>query len=169
MSGRRIVAAAAGTTIAVAIGIGIVTALQPVDPTPPTPGPSTTIIPIPDAPPTDRPNDAVTPGDTITGRATDVCTPGWATAHRQRLTLTQKTAVLKAYELPLDTKISEWDHLIPLELGGGNGTKNIWPMTNRAQDQRKDRLENRLHDDVCDRGLPLVDAQARARDYWRWW
>ncbi len=169
MSERRIVAAAAGTTIAVAIGIGIVTALQPVDPTPPTPGPSTTIIPIPDAPPTGRPDDAVTPGDTITSRVADVCTPGWATTHRRSLTPRQKTAVLDAYRLPAGTRVTEWDHRIPLELGGGNGTKNIWPMTDRTSDQRKDLLENRLHDDVCDGQLPLAEAQARAREYWKWW
>lgn len=124
---------------------------------------------------TRHPIEAVTPGDVFPGAtAGQVCTPGWATAHRDRLSVRQERVVLARYGLPTEWAtesghISEWDHLVPLELGGANGTGNIWPMTNHDQDQRKDRLENRLHREVCDGEMGLAEAQAQARRFWRFW
>lgn len=118
--------------------------------------------------PLDRPLDAVTPGDVITIRASDVCTPGWATAHRKSLTAAQKRVVLSAYGLPADTKVSEWDHRVALELGGGNA-RNIWPQLDREQDQRKDRLESRLHREVCAGKKSLRRAQQEIREFWKHW
>lgn len=117
-----------------------------------------------------KPITSVTPGKPIiTTNKDDVCTPGWATAHRGYLRAAQKRDVLTLYGLPTDTKPAEWDHLISLELGGGNGPENIWPQMDHAQDQRKDRLENRLHDDVCDGRFTLHEAQRQIREFWRYW
>src|SRR5262245_61474945 len=117
----------------------------------------------------ERPDPSITPGNVITTDAADVCTPGWASAHRKRLSPSQEVDVLLAYGLQEDTEVSEWDHLISLQLGGGNGPSNIWPQLDHAQDQRKDRLETRLHTLVCHGQLGLWEAQARIRTFWRYW
>jgi hypothetical protein len=134
-------------------------------------------VPLASATPTqsvDRPDENITPGTVITTQAADVCTPGWATAHRDKLTVTQERQVLDAYRLPTawatqTGHVSEWDHLISLQLGGGNGTRNIWPQLDHTQDQRKDRLETRLHVQVCHGQLSLQEAQNRIKTFWRYW
>jgi len=114
-----------------------------------------------------RPN--VTPGVVATTSTSDVCTAGWAGRHRHGLTTAQKGTILAAYGYPAGQKVAEWDHLLSLELGGGNGPRNIFPMVDPAQAHRKDLLENRLHDAVCAGTLPLAKAQAEIRQFWRYW
>jgi hypothetical protein len=55
----------------------------------------------------------------------------------------------------------EVDHLIPLELGGSNDMKNLWPQPDdpRPGDAEKDSLENDLHARVCKGEMSLADAQ----------
>ena len=56
----------------------------------------------------------------------------------------------------------EIDHLIPLELGGSNSVKNLWPesyRTSRWNARVKDRLEDKLHELVCNGQLDLKTAQ----------
>jgi hypothetical protein len=116
-----------------------------------------------------RPIEEATPGKVLTTRTGDVCTPGWSSEHREYLRVGEKRQVLAAYGLPSTTKPSEWDHLISLELGGDNGPENIWPMLNHDQDQRKDRLENSLHRQVCDGEISLEQAQREIEEFWRYW
>jgi hypothetical protein len=116
-----------------------------------------------------KPIEEYTPGKVLTTRAEDVCTPGWSTEHREYLRKSEKELLLAYYRVPADTKPSEWDHLISLELGGDNGPENIWPMLNHDQDQRKDRLENSLHRQVCDGEISLEQAQREIEEFWRYW
>lgn len=128
-----------------------------------TPTPITTFMP------NGLPRGSITPGIIITTSKTDVCTVGWSTQHRRSLTVKQKTVVLRAYGYPDSIKVAEWDHLVSLELGGGNGVKNIWPQISDLDQERKDRLENALHRQVCTGQLSLAEAQGRIKEYWRWW
>lgn len=114
----------------------------------------------------DRPIPSVTPGVVLTRRAADVCTPGWASRHRRSLTARQKTMVLEVYGLRADQKVAEYDHLISLELGGGNGVRNIWPELSTEDARHKDRLESRLARLVCAGNLSLTEAQDRIKTYW---
>jgi hypothetical protein len=52
----------------------------------------------------------------------------------------------------------EVDHLIPLELGGANGIKNLWPEHGRIPNP-KDGVENRLHNLVCQHHLGVHKAR----------
>lgn len=60
------------------------------------------------------------------------------------------------------------DHLIPLELGGSNDIKNLWPQPDAPRPGwgEKDELENELHGEVCDGKVPLADAQRCITSNW---
>lgn len=115
----------------------------------------------------EAPIPALTPGVVLTGSMVEVCTPGWATAHRRSLSAAQRAAVLVAYRLPAGTVPAEWDHLIPLELGGGNGPGNIWPQLSATDRRIKDTSENRLHARVCTGQVLLGAAQEEMRSWGR--
>ena len=57
---------------------------------------------------------------------------------------------------------------MPLELGGSNEIKNLWPQPDepRPGDHEKDQLENTLHRLVCKRETPLADAQKCIESNW---
>jgi hypothetical protein len=74
----------------------------------------------------------------------------------------------------------EVDHLIPLELGGSNDIKNLWPQPDGQEtegkkpgtfekvvgDAEKDQLENELHRLVCTGRMSLADAQKCIASNW---
>jgi hypothetical protein len=63
----------------------------------------------------------------------------------------------------------EVDHLISLGLGGSNDPKNLWPepYTGVPWNARlKDRLENELHDEICDGQLGVKQAQGMILANW---
>ena len=62
----------------------------------------------------------------------------------------------------------EVDHLISLELGGSNDTRNLWPESYYGMwgARVKDALENRLHALVCDGKMSLRDAQLMISTDW---
>jgi len=63
----------------------------------------------------------------------------------------------------------EIDHLISRELGGADATSNMWPecYAGRWNASMKDRLENRLHKEVCAGRLALEDARQMIVSDWR--
>jgi hypothetical protein len=54
----------------------------------------------------------------------------------------------------------ELDHLIPLELGGSNDNKNLWPQPDKPLPGwvDKDDFENELHAEVCEGTMTLSGA-----------
>ena len=73
------------------------------------------------------PDPNLTPGSTFNVTAQDVCTPGYARKVRD-VPAEMKRQVYREYGItshcPGDYEV---DHLIPLELGGSNSIKNLWP------------------------------------------
>jgi hypothetical protein len=122
------------------------------------------------------PDPKLTPGDVFReATAEDVCTPGWSRDHRH-VTESEKTKVYEEYPdsgrkcvcingLP---GCCDVDHLIPLEIGGSNDTKNLWPEPEepRPGSFEKDQIENRLHALVCEGKMSLVDAQKCIASNW---
>jgi hypothetical protein len=104
-----------------------------------------------------------------------ICKPGY-TSKVRHVTDKMKADVLHAYrahhpDWPLcqpDGKVlCEYDHLISLELGGSNDTKNLWPepYTGDLNAHEKDKVENFLHREVCKGTITLQDAQKKILDW----
>lgn len=87
-----------------------------------------------------------------------VCASGYSRRVRD-VTYAEKSAVYAEYGMHrhFNGRDGELDHLVPLELGGSNDVANLWPESAPGS-HRKDRLENELHDEVCDGDLALARA-----------
>lgn len=98
-----------------------------------------------------------------------VCTPGYAGSVRN-VPQSRKDAVYRAYGIShhFNGHDGEVDHLVSLELGGTNATANLFPeaATPRPGSHEKDRLENRLHAEVCDGRITLRRAQNLIAESW---
>ena len=115
------------------------------------------------------PNPKLTPGDILTTNASIVCVSGY-TATVRDVPTSLKKEVYTEYNLayPEPTGTYECDHFIPLELGGSNDIKNLWPEPAEPVPgfRQKDRVENYLHDQVCSGKMTLEEAQKEIRTDW---
>ncbi len=97
-----------------------------------------------------------------------ICTPGYSKSVRDVPT-SVKDQVYAEYGIP-SHKPGEYevDHLISLELGGSNDSANLWPepAEPRPGFHEKDKVENYLHDQVCNGAVSLHDAQVKIATDW---
>lgn len=97
-----------------------------------------------------------------------ICVTGYSESIRpsEGITEPEKIASLATYGDPDSPGSYEYDHLVPLELGGAaNDPRNLWPEPG-ATPNPKDSLENRLHDLVCAGELSLASAQRSIAANW---
>jgi hypothetical protein len=112
--------------------------------------------------------------------AETICRPGGYTRSvRPPVSLTRpaKLAAMRAYSAPGPPSAYEFDHLVPLSLGGSSDTRNLWPEPNQGSPadfdpsdpygiNAKDGVEDALHAAVCAGRVSLAAAQsAIARDW----
>lgn len=111
---------------------------------------------------------AIDPAVTQADLGRTICRDGYSDRVRppEAVTEPEKFASLRAYGDRRPVHDYEYDHLVPLELGGaGNDPRNLWPEPGPTPNP-KDALENHLHALVCDRRMTLAAAQrAIARDW----
>lgn len=118
-------------------------------------------------------NPAVTQGDI----GSTICKPGWSTMvrHQSGPSIKDKLAAMGQYGIgSLPTGTFEYDHLVPLELGGAvNDPRNLWPeyfyLTRNGQPagaRVKDTVENVLHEQVCAGTRTLRSAQIAIAHDW---
>lgn len=111
------------------------------------------------------PDPAFTPGEATALTQTAVCDTKWSRDERH-VTLKMKRAVCALYGAErCPGKEWEVDHLISRELGGADTAANLFPQP-IAQARLKDRLENRLHREVCSGAISLEAAQMEIRTNW---
>jgi hypothetical protein len=114
-----------------------------------------------------RPDPKLTPGATLAVTTADVCVPGY-TKKVRNVPAKVKRQVFAEYSIQYVPKAHEVDHLIPLELGGSNSVRNLWPESYQGvwNARVKDVLENNLHRRVCQGSLPLEEAQKAISKDW---
>ena len=116
-----------------------------------------------------RPNPVLTPGVSDSTETTGrICKRGH-TRYIRHVTAKEKAKVFAEYGLERHSDRFEIDHLIPLELGGSNNIRNLWPQSYTKQPwnaRKKDALENRLHRLVCAGKIPLDKAQKEISQDW---
>lgn len=109
-------------------------------------------------------NPAVTQADI--GRT--ICRGGWTASVRppESITETEKRASMSAYSDTHSIGYYEYDHFVPLELGGAtNARANLWPEPG-ASPNPKDQVENELNQAVCDHRISLAKAQEEIVANW---
>jgi hypothetical protein len=124
------------------------------------------------------PDRRCTPGavDTAVGQAnihTTICRSGYTRSVRPPEAVTEpaKLASMAAYGASDPPSRYEYDHLVPLELGGSSDVRNLWPQPDVGRapgpgTNAKDGVEERLHAAVCSGRVTLAAAQAAiARDW----
>lgn len=102
-----------------------------------------------------------TPGVIMTTNATLVCTPGYSASVRN-VSESIKEKVYNMYGIYNHTMGEyEIDHWVPLELGGSNDIRNLFPEPAMPHPgfHEKDRIENYLHNQVCNGSMTLEAAQ----------
>jgi hypothetical protein len=73
---------------------------------------------------------------------------------------------MRAYDDRGRLRAYEYDHLIPLELGGApDAARNLWPEPGPSPNP-KDALENRLHRLVCAGAVSLAAARRAIATDW---
>jgi hypothetical protein len=97
-----------------------------------------------------------------------ICRRGYTKTVRPPASVTarEKRASMVAYGDHGSPRQYEYDHLIPLELGGApNDQRNLWPEPGSVPNP-KDALENRLRRLVCDRAMSLAAARRQIAGNW---
>lgn len=97
-----------------------------------------------------------------------ICRAGWTSMVRPPVSISEpeKFASMAAYGDRRSASHYEYDHLVPLELGGAtNAPRNLWPEPGSTPNP-KDSVENTLRRQVCDGKLKLVRAQQLIATNW---
>jgi len=127
----------------------------------------------------DIPNLQITPGAVRAGLSkTKICSIKWGKDERH-VTAAMKRQVFAAYGysgyddlrcVPAGKRTCEIDHLISRELGGADEVSNLWPQaygTSPWNAVLKDKLENRLHKELCAGKITLKSARNMLVTDWR--
>ncbi len=127
----------------------------------------------------DLPNLHITPGATRAGLSkAKICSIKWGRDERH-VTNSMKKHVFKLYGysgyddprcVPAGKRRCEIDHLISRELGGADVVNNLWPQaygTSPWNAVLKDKLENRLHKEMCAGNITLKAARDMLVNDWR--
>ena len=117
------------------------------------------------------PDPTLTPGDVLSTNVTEICVSGYSATVRD-VSQAEKNQVVQNYlqkgYLINTSAPKEYDHFLPLSIGGSNDIKNLWPEMQEPRPgfKEKDRVESYLHTQVCSGKMNLTDAQNMIRTDW---
>jgi hypothetical protein len=111
------------------------------------------------------PDPNMTPGSTFDVTAQDICSHGYARKVRD-VPVEMKREVYREYGI-ISHGLGDYeiDHLIPLELGGSNSIKNLWPESH-ATSPWNAQVKDKLHALVCSGQLDLKTAKQAIASNW---
>ncbi len=110
---------------------------------------------------------SIDPAVTQANLRSTICRSGYTKTVRPPASETDRfkyDVAYPAYGDP-DSRKTELDHLVSLELGGSNDAANLWPESPPTPNP-KDKVENALHAAVCDGRVTLAAAQAAIAADW---
>jgi hypothetical protein len=114
-----------------------------------------------------RPNPRLTPGSVVDTDTQRVC--GMPSHASHRITWQTAQDVFIAYgdgSARAQHKLN-LNYLVPIDLGGGTGADNIWPVALRGTGfYQKDQTDHVLRDLVCRRTITLAEAQHDEETDW---
>jgi hypothetical protein len=111
---------------------------------------------------------AISPNVTQDTLATTICKTGYTKSIRPPASISaaEKRGNAAAYGYTGPLSGIEYDHLVPLELGGDpNDPRNLW-VEPGASPNPKDGIESQLHQLVCEGRVPLAAAQQAIATDW---
>lgn len=127
----------------------------------------------------DLPDLSITPGVVRSGLTkARICSIKWGRDARH-VTEAMKREIFAAYGLSGNDDSScsldkhgrryEVDHFLSRELGGADDVRNLWPQcySGKWNAQLKDKLENRLHKEMCAGNITLKGARDMLVNDWR--
>jgi len=118
---------------------------------------------------------AIDPSVTQDNIDSTICVSGYTKTVRPTVSVTepQKFESMKAYGFDDSPSNYEFDHLVPLEIGGApDDLRNLWPESHNTTPNSydKDGFENYLNDQVCSGKMDLKTAQNEiATDWVKYW
>jgi hypothetical protein len=111
---------------------------------------------------------ALNPAVTQANVGQTICRQGWTDTVRppDSISEPEKAKSMAAYGDAGPISAYEYDHLVPLELGGAvNDQRNLWPEPG-ASPNPKDAVEDELNQKVCDGQATLAQAQRAIATNW---
>lgn len=115
------------------------------------------------------PDPAATPGLVRPDATKESVCHGGSTKQFRKTTEEMKAQVYALYGAKKRLlRCCEADHLVPLELGGADDVRNLWPQpyTPRPGAHEKDAVEDHLHALVCAGKMDLAEAQRAIATNW---
>jgi hypothetical protein len=111
---------------------------------------------------------AISPKVTQDTLATTICRTGYTKSIRPPASITEieKRENAAAYGYTGSLKDVEYDHLVPLEVGGDPNDPRNLRIEPGASPNQKDGVESRLHELVCEGRVPLAAAQQAIATDW---
>jgi hypothetical protein len=112
------------------------------------------------------PDPRCTPGAVVAAALSTVCAPGY-TERVRPVPDALRRRVYESYGIARHApREYEIDHLVPLDIGGSNAQRNLWPQPGPAY-HAKDRVEATLGHAVCEHRVPLRAAQRAIATNWQ--
>jgi hypothetical protein len=111
---------------------------------------------------------ALNPAVTQASIQRTICVTGWTSTVRppESVTEPEKRASMSAYGARGPLSAYEYDHFVPLQLGGAvNDPRNLWPEPG-ASPNPKDSVESDLRSEACAGNMTLADAQRAIVSDW---